>query len=572
MTVKTTTLAEDLSVTKQSTNSPIDTEEHYSLVDVKREQVPEVMVSDETPVSQLTAEPATRDTQAEPALENPLEPKPLEDSTAMEQVTSVSKLADVQPTDWAFEALQSLVERYGCIEGYPDGIYQGLRAMTRYEFAAGLNLCLARIQEQVAASPDSVTQEDLAQLQRLQENFGAELTELGTRIDALEVRTQTLEQRQFSTTTTLRGQVLTYLGDAFGENAGSANNPTLGDRVRLTLDTSFTGKDRLRAVLQAINLRRFNTTTEFPQGRLSGATDETRFLASGITGNNDLGLAGLQYRFPVGDNVLVSLDAFVSNRFLTEPIGPFSNPTTGAISYFGSIQPILFPINQQTGISVQWQATPWLNLDISAGGQNRTNNPEVGLLDGGYSTSVRSVFDFGSLAFSMTYIHLYSPESGVDTLSGSNAAQVQGAGSVVGNVYVPGLFYQVSPGFGFGASAGLINARALGAGTKGDAQVWDYRFLLSFPDLGKKGNLGGIVFGMQPRLTGTSNPALAQAIGLPPGQRNDRDVGFHIEAFYTHRINDKITITPGIFWLTAPNHDERNPDVVVGVIKTSFSF
>ncbi|HEY9833325.1 MAG TPA: hypothetical protein V6D26_22420, partial [Stenomitos sp.] len=98
MTVKTTTLAEDLSVTKQSTNSPIDTEEHYSLVDVKREQVPEVMVSDETPVSQLTAEPATRDTQAEPALENPLEPKPLEDSTAMEQVTSVSKLADVQPT------------------------------------------------------------------------------------------------------------------------------------------------------------------------------------------------------------------------------------------------------------------------------------------------------------------------------------------------------------------------------------------------------------------------------------------------------------------------------------------
>ncbi|HEY9656599.1 MAG TPA: iron uptake porin, partial [Crinalium sp.] len=57
----------------------------------------------------------------------------------MEQVTSVSQLTDVQPTDWAFQALQSLVERYGCIIGYPDQTYRGNRALTRYEFAAGLN-------------------------------------------------------------------------------------------------------------------------------------------------------------------------------------------------------------------------------------------------------------------------------------------------------------------------------------------------------------------------------------------------------------------------------------------------
>ncbi|MFN9829088.1 MAG: porin, partial [Pseudanabaena sp.] len=34
-------------------------------------------------------------------------------------VTSVSQLSDVRPTDWAFTALQSLIERYGCIAGYP---------------------------------------------------------------------------------------------------------------------------------------------------------------------------------------------------------------------------------------------------------------------------------------------------------------------------------------------------------------------------------------------------------------------------------------------------------------------
>jgi S-layer homology domain len=55
-------------------------------------------------------------------------------------VTSVSELSDVQPTDWAFQALQSLVERYGVIAGYKDGTFKGDRALTRYEFAAGLIL------------------------------------------------------------------------------------------------------------------------------------------------------------------------------------------------------------------------------------------------------------------------------------------------------------------------------------------------------------------------------------------------------------------------------------------------
>lgn len=43
----------------------------------------------------------------------------IDNPVGMSQVTSVSQLSDVQPTDWAFQALQSLVERYGCIAGYP---------------------------------------------------------------------------------------------------------------------------------------------------------------------------------------------------------------------------------------------------------------------------------------------------------------------------------------------------------------------------------------------------------------------------------------------------------------------
>ncbi|MFN8973916.1 MAG: iron uptake porin, partial [Pseudanabaena sp.] len=90
-------------------------------------------------------------------------------------VTSVSQLSDVRPTDWAFTALQSLIERYGCIAGYPDRTFRGNQATSRYEFAAGLNACLDKINEIISAGlADKVGKEDLATLQKLQEEFAAE--------------------------------------------------------------------------------------------------------------------------------------------------------------------------------------------------------------------------------------------------------------------------------------------------------------------------------------------------------------------------------------------------------------
>jgi len=59
--------------------------------------------------------------------------------TTLEQVTSVSQLSDVQPTDWAFQALQSLVERYGCIAGYPWHLSRQSGA-DEIQFAAGVML------------------------------------------------------------------------------------------------------------------------------------------------------------------------------------------------------------------------------------------------------------------------------------------------------------------------------------------------------------------------------------------------------------------------------------------------
>lgn len=96
------------------------------------------------------------------------------------QITSESpSFSDVQPSDWAFQALKSLVERYGCTASDPIITFRGNRALTRYEFAAILNACIDRINELIlTASSDLVKKEDLVTLQKLQEQFATELAVL----------------------------------------------------------------------------------------------------------------------------------------------------------------------------------------------------------------------------------------------------------------------------------------------------------------------------------------------------------------------------------------------------------
>ena len=497
----------------------------------------------------------------------------------IEQVTSVSQLTDVQPTDWAFQALQSLVERYGCIVGYPDQTYRGNRALTRYEFAAGLNACMDRISELIAAgTADLVKKEDLLAVQKMQEEFAAELGTLRGRVGALEARSATLERQQFSTTTKVGTELITYLADAFGDRADPLNNANIGYRLRLDFDTSFTGKDRLRTRLQGTNLRKFNVGDVFggsPVGRATNdLSDETRFLATSTSSNSEVTLNRLQYRFPVGEKLTVFLDAnTIDPSIVTDPITPFNDQATGSLSNFAQINPMWFPLGNQAGVAVNYAISPNFQFDFGYQAEGGSpNDPQLGFFNGGYSAFAHLIVYSGTFKLGFFYMNSYSPQFGVDTLAGSNAAKIIGAGPVVGNGYSIELDYRINSWFELGGWVGLTQARTLGTGTRGDANIWNFAINFAFPDLGKKGNLGGIVFGMQPKLTGTSNVALATAIGLPDGQREDRDTGYHIEAFYRYQLTDNLSITPGFIWLTAPNHDSRNPDAVIGVIRTTFVF
>jgi hypothetical protein len=509
----------------------------------------------------------------------------------MAQVTSVSQLSDVQPTDWAFQALQSLVERYGCIAGYPDGTFRGNRALTRYEFAAGLNACLDRVNELIAtATADRVTKEDLATLQRLQEEFSAELATLRGRVDALEARTAELEANQFSTTTKLTGEVIAAVSDVFGDNravrSGEARgsrgdldvNTVLADRVRLNFDTSFFGKDLLRTRLQARNVTPF-TRTGIPGAPGDTGTAMTRLAFDGDE-NNDIQLDDFFYRFPLGGFAEVKVDfdnaEFNDNVYTFNPA--FESSGRGALSRFGRFNPIYRQGAEGAGLTLNFNPEGKIGLSLGYLARN-ANSPgqSFGLFNGDYAAIAQLAFrPTDAINLGLTYAHTYdnaatnedTPNNPISVSggTGSNFANnpFNGAATSTNQYGVEGNI-KLGDKLILGAWGGLTYATAEegpGALNRGStAEIWNWAGTLALQDFGKEGSVFGIIFGQPPR-AGSNDFA----------GRRDRDTTYHLEALYKFPVTDNIEITPGVIVLFNPEHNNNNDTIYVGTIRTTFRF
>lgn len=135
----------------------------------------------------------------------------------MRRVTSFSQLSEVQPTDWAFQALQCLVERYGCIEGSLKSTEGGDRTLTRYEFAVILNACFDRLMAYPAFIHNMEDAEHSITIRRLQEEFAPEIATLNAKIDGLEARTTRLEGQHLLTNTMLHSEPIVNVSEIRAE-------------------------------------------------------------------------------------------------------------------------------------------------------------------------------------------------------------------------------------------------------------------------------------------------------------------------------------------------------------------
>ncbi len=498
----------------------------------------------------------------------------LDTPASLDQVTSVSQLSDVQPTDWAFQALQSLVERYGCIAGYPDGTFRGNQALTRYEFAAGLNACLDQILAQVGG--DGLDPGDLDTINRLQDDFSAQLASLRGRVDSLESRIDTVEAQQFSTTTKLAGEVAFTVADSWSDN--DETQTVFHDKIRLQLVSSFNGRDKLFTRLTAGNIG------DSFAGELG--TNEGRFAFDGADDNN-VTIDRLHYQFPVGDDLQVTLMASLGgHHFYADTFNPgleAGGGANGALSRFGERNPIFRHNLGGQGVGLRYSATDWLELSagyLARGGFD--SSPGAGLFNGNNSYLGQAVITPSDrFKFGLTYIHNHDVESGSrrfnfggtgtglanlspTALTGAGFSATAANGEVISDSFGLQFLWSASPRFRLAGWAGYTQADL--NDDEVDADILNYALTLSFPDLFAPGNMGALIVGAAPYLidadvnSGTSNPNF------------DEDVPLHVEALYKLKLSDGITITPGVIWLVNPNQSESTDDIIIGTIRTTFTF
>lgn len=488
---------------------------------------------------------------------------PETDENEWEQATFVNQLSDVRPGDWAFRALQSLVERYGCIVGYPDLTYRGDRSLTRYEFAAGLNACLNRVSKLIAAgTANFVRQIDLITLQTLQEEFAAELTTLRGRVEALEVRTATLEKNQFSTTTKLQGQVVlavnagSFSGDRIIAPTGATvatvdPNPTVLYRTSVFFNTSFKGTDQLQIRLVAASAGSNDNAAGFLEPNFTSVLDYA------VPGRPQFTVGRLFYTFtPIKDVTvtvgpqIVAPDFVDRNSFANASFLDFS--TQALVNNFP-----LFPRPAGGGAFVNWNLgkSPFkLRALYVAGNAASFNTNDDRFIEGPQAPALLfpnrggrgGLFNDPSQGIVEAE---YSP-------SKAFALRLQYAGGIIF-----GSRFNV-----FGANAELAITPQLGIfgrfgrGTYQNTTINDlsptyWSAGVTLRDGLRPGALAGV---------GVAQPLIESSVG------NATQMNF--EAFYNYPVSDNIRVTPLIQVITNAGNQGNNGTIVTGTLRTVFSF
>jgi hypothetical protein len=572
---------------------------------------PEVTVSPAPLLSQ-----SLRNTPSVADLEEPIPAAPTTPAApnSAAQVTSVGQLADVKPTDWAYQAVQSLVERYGCLVGYPNSTFRGNRAATRYELAAALNACMDMISDRFA------TKEDLLAVRKLMEEFAKELAALKGRVNQLETRTAKLESQQFSTTTKLVGGAIFSLSDALlGTDtstnpavARSGDNPIVTYRLRLALNTSFTGKDLLFTRLQAANVPSFGA------GNGLGLSNSSRLnydVAGNPTTGDGVNTAGeftfdkLYYRFPVFGKGVLQVDAFRAESYAAgfNTFNPYlSTDDRGSLSRFFRFNP-LYRASGDSGFSFTYPLIRQDNRDVlrfnvayyggspvvpgstctaaNASGCYGSGNPVnpfpggSGLFGGAYSAITQvDVSPLKNLRFGLLYSHTY----GIDVSGGTGTALASNplglsAGNPLGtrggnrtlasDNFGFNVTYQIIPKLNLAGWVGYSRAYNPNPGISQRAEILNWGVTLASPDLWRKGDLISVSFGQAPSVISSNAPN-----GTDPFKT------YVLEGQYRFQVNDNISVTPGLIAVFnptgqfAPGTNSSRDTALIGVIRTTFTF
>ena len=458
-----------------------------------------------------------------------------------EQVSSITQLSDVKPTDWAYQALSNLVDRYGCVAGYPNGTYGGSKAMTRFEAAALLNACLDRVTE--------VTDE----LQRLIKEFDAELTIITARVDGLESKVGQLQATQFSTTTKLKGEANFVLGGVPGyktTTGANAGNTAFNYDLRINFDTSFTGKDLLRTRLRSGNF------SSQPFGSSSSLLKLDKAETSQGTGtSSNVWLDRLYYTFPVSKSVKLTAGALVRNTEMAWIPSAYKSDILDFFQLGGTSGVYNKATGQGFGAQYTQPGKQGFLANLNYVAENGSDS-STGVFDSAGKLNTLAQVGYRAPQWGAAVGYRYGTEGSrvrnYNALGGGSGALVNGqdSNSVAFNAYwqpkTSGIVPSISFGYGYNGVTG--SGKATGAT---NSQSWFTG--LQWSDVFAKGNSAGVAYGQ-------------------PSNSENASKASMLEVFYKYRVSDNIAITPAVFYVSDNQGAKNSASNWGGVIQTTFKF
>jgi hypothetical protein len=375
--------------------------------------------------------------------------------------------------------------------------------------------------------------------------------------------------------------------DAFGGRTADANNTVFQDRVRLSLQTSFTGRDTLTTRLAAGNAQAFTGSnsvfgiTDNNNNTINTAEGKQTYEV-GSTGDNSIDIDRLTYEAPVGPAQVYLAAAGGRHSHYAAVNNPYFFDRTdggnGALSTFASEAPI-YRIGGGAGIA--------LNVPFGQGGGilkpssvtlgymgGDAENPGArqGLFNGNYAALGQLNFSVGDrIALAATYVHGYhGPNSSLfdhglglgntNYFVGTSAANTLSPDAASSNSY--GISAAIRPSNNLSVSGFVSYHDVTGFGANDDFEAWSYGLGIALPDFGKRGNVLGIFAGAEPYARGRQGAVYT----------GRREVPYHVEGFYKYALSDNISITPGVIWLTAPGQNSNTDDAIIGTLRTTFTF
>jgi Carbohydrate-selective porin, OprB family len=349
---------------------------------------------------------------------------------------------------------------------------------------------------------------------------------------------------QFSTTTKLEGEVVFGLAGTISGNFD--RNPIFGYRTRLNFITKI-GEGELTTRLQSIANGQPNETgtSQTPEGGLAWTDGNT---------TSTVGIDALKYEYRLSPQtqLVIAANIGVADDF-TDTVNPYfdgGDGASGAISLFASRPSIYYPL-VGAGVGIRHDLSDSTQLSLGYLAANG-NNPTAGngLFGGSYGALAQLTFKAGENSkIGLTYTRTFNVETG----TGSTNASVLNGNS---NNFGIQSSFQLNPQLTLGGWVNYTQNQTIG----GDRQIWSWAVTTALPNIGGQGNVLGLLVGQEPKVTSSGN------------NTTDPGSSLHIEGFYQMKLNDNLSITPGIIYLTAPNHDPNNRAAVIGVLRTTFSF